>query len=46
MRSWFACDVMTSLPLDHLLCITAADGEEYIRFVKLLRWIKVTGIGG
>jgi hypothetical protein len=44
LRGWFACDVMTSLPLDRLLCMTAADGEEYIRFVKLLRWIKVRGI--
>ena len=45
VRGWFACDVMTSVPLDRLLCMTAVDGAEYIRFVKLFRWIKVTGGG-
>jgi hypothetical protein len=42
-RGWLCVDVLTSLPLDRILCAASAGGLGYVRFIKILRLLKVRG---
>jgi hypothetical protein len=45
-RGWLCVDVLTSLPFDRILCAASAGGLGYVRFIKILRLLKVRGGAG